>query len=81
MQASDIKQLRDLEDENRRLKRMSAPIVTLKHATVIFAIVLVIAFAANGQRTPTKGELDRAQFVLSRAFNSESDAESRSRYT
>lgn len=47
----------------------------LKHATLIFAIVLVMASAAYGQRTPTKDELDRAQLVLSRALNSESDAE------
>lgn len=47
----------------------------LKHATLIFAIILVIASAAYGQRTPTKDELDRAQLVLSRALNSESEAE------
>ena len=46
-----------------------------KHATIIFAIVIVIASAAYGQRKPTKDELDRAQLVLSRALNSESDAE------
>jgi hypothetical protein len=54
---------------------LHTPIMMLKHATLIFAIVLVIASAANGQRTPTKDELDRAQLVLSRALNSESDAE------
>lgn len=47
----------------------------LKRATLIFAIVFVIASAAYGQRTPTKDELDRAQLVLSRALNSESGAE------
>src|ERR1043166_4302976 len=47
----------------------------LKHATLIFAVIFLIASAANGQRTPTQDELDRAQLVLSRALNSESEAE------
>ena len=33
----------------------------LKHTTLVFAIVLVIAPAAYGQRTPTQDELDRAE--------------------
>jgi len=47
----------------------------VKHATLIFAVFLLFASAAYGQRTPTKDELDRAQLVLGRALNSESDAE------
>jgi hypothetical protein len=47
----------------------------VKHATLIFAVFLLFASAAYGQRTPTKDELDRAQLVLGRALNNESDAE------
>ena len=47
----------------------------VKNATLIFVVFLLFAAAANGQRTPTKDEVDRAQLVLSRALNSESDAE------
>jgi hypothetical protein len=47
----------------------------VKHATLIFALFLLFASAAYGQRTPTKDEVDRAQLVLSHALNSESDAE------
>jgi len=47
----------------------------VKYATLIVALFLLSASAAYGQRTPTKDELDRAQLVLSRALNSESDAE------
>lgn len=47
----------------------------VKHSTLVLTVVLVMTSAGYGQRTATKDELDRAQLVLSRALDSESDAD------